>query len=300
MQKNIYISHTPSGREALFVDGLGEYSLADTLECGQCFRFDRVEGEYETEYIGMAGRHFVRVAQRKRGELIFIGAVEADYHDYLCEYFALDIDWAEVNREISEADGGEFMKKASALGAGIAILRQDIWETLFSFIISQNNNIPRIKKNIKTVCALYGERVGDGCGECTECGACYTFPTASQIMENPVPLSGARLGFRYKYLLDAAKRVSEGSLDLFSVVHPADFSEAQRALCEICGVGEKVSSCVLLFGGRHLDAFPVDVWMRRAIDEYFGGELDSKKFGKYAGVAQQYIFHYIRNISREG
>ena len=299
MKAKIYTSKTPSGKDALFVGGLGEYSLADTLECGQCFRFDRVDGEYDVQYFGMAGAFPVCVAQEKKGELIFIGATEKDYDSYLCRYFALDVDWAQINEYIKNASDSSFMIKASELGAGIAILRQDIWEALFSFIVSQNNNIPRIKKNIKAVCALYGEKKGNTCVNCTDCGACYTFPSPEDILANPTLLEGARLGFRYRYLLDACRRVATGEIKLEDVVHPADFDASRELLCRICGVGEKVCSCVLLFGGGHLDAFPVDVWMRRAIDEYFGGKLDTSKFGSYAGVAQQYIFHYIRNLAEK-
>ena len=296
MGKKLYTSHTPSGKMALFVDGLGRYSLKDTLECGQCFRFDRVEGEYADEYCGMAGEHFVHVAQQKAGELIFIGADERAYHDYLENYFALDVDWAELNAKIKASDDREIMQTAAEMGAGIAILRQDIWECLFSFIISQNNNIPRIKKNIKTVCALYGKRVD--CDDSYACddGSSHTFPSPDRVLSSPALLSSARLGFRERYLLDAASRVSRGEIELSSLCHPAGFSEAQKQLCSICGVGEKVSSCVLLFGGGHLGAFPIDVWMKRAIDEYFDGELDASRFGEYAGLAQQYIFHYARNI----
>ena len=297
MQKKIYTSTTESGKKALFVSGLGEYSLSDTLECGQCFRFDRIDGEYEHQYFGMVGSHPVCVAQRARGELLFIGADERDYDEYLCHYFALDVDWAEINKKIEASLDSAFMREATRFGAGIAILRQDVWEALFSFIISQNNNIPRIKKNIRTVCALYGEKRGSDCASCDECGGCYTFPSAQDILKNPSLLKEAKLGFRERYLIDAATRVSNGDVDLESVRHPADFTVAHDTLCRICGVGDKVCSCVLLFGAGHLDAFPIDVWMKRAIDDYFDGSLDASKFGSYAGVAQQYIFHYIRNIT---
>ena len=137
------------------------------------------------------------------------------------------------------------------------------------------------------------------CEKCTDCGGCYTFPTPERLLANPDLLDLARLGFRKRYILDAAKKVESGEVELSSLLHPASFDEAQKSLSRICGVGAKVSSCVLLFGGGHLGAFPIDVWMRRAIDEYFDGELDPRAFGEYAGVAQQYIFHYARNIDEK-
>ena len=297
MRKNIYVSHTPSGKQALFVTELGNYSLSDTLECGQCFRFDRVEGEYKTEYFVMANNRPVHVAQEKRGELIFYGASERDYDEYLCYYFSLDVDWTQINEKIKNSHESEIMKKAATLSSGIAILRQNIWETLVSFIISQNNNIPRIKKNIKSVCALYGEKT-KACNGCEDCGGCCTFPTPEALLSNPDLLDSAKLGFRKRYILDAAQKVASGEVDLCEISYPCDFEKAQKILFRICGVGAKVSSCILLFGGGHLGAFPVDVWMKRAIDEYFGGDLDPAVFGEYAGVAQQYIFHYARNIEK--
>ena len=115
-------------------------------------------------------------------------------------------------------------------------------------------------------------------------------------MKDPDKLLSAKVGFRYRYLIDAAERVASGKLDLERLRHPCDFESAKKELLSVCGVGEKVASCILLFAGNHLNSFPVDVWMKRAIDEYFDGVLDYEKFGEYAGVAQQYIFHYIRNI----
>ena len=299
MEKNIYLIRTPSGKDALLVKGLGNYSLSDTLECGQCFRFDRIDGEYETEYFLMANNHPLHVAQEKKGELIFYGAREEDYDEYLCRYFSLDLDWEKINEKIKNSHKSEVMQKAATLSSGIAILRQDVWETLISFIISQNNNIPRIKKNIKSICAIYGEKTnGKFCEDCENCGRCYTFPTPEALLSNPDLLDGAKLGFRKRYILDAAEKVVSGEVDLCEIAYPCDFETAQKILFRICGVGAKVSSCILLFGGGHLGAFPIDVWMKRAIDEYFGGELDHTVFGEYAGVAQQYIFHYARNIEK--
>lgn len=285
-------------KTALRVENLGDYCLKDTLECGQCFRFDEVlNSDFLSEYTGVVGSRFLRIAQRKKGELLFFDTTEKEYKDFYRHYFALDLDWREIkNSVVAALPENEVIKAASEAGKGIAILRQDMWEALFSFIVSQNNNIPRIKKIIKTVCSLYGEKKKSLCEHCDCCGACYSFPTAEDIVKEPEKLLLAKVGFRYRYLLDAAERVASGKLDLEKLKYPCDFESAKRELLSVCGVGEKVASCILLFAGNHLNSFPVDVWMRRAIDEYFDGDLEHEKLGEYAGVAQQYIFHYIRNI----
>ena len=197
----------------------------------------------------------------------------------------------------------------------MVILRQEPWETLFSFIVSQNNNIPRIRKIIRSVCAEYGENLAvreglDACPvgkcdgkpseeKCRGCGICFGFPTAEEILEKPEGLLPSHPGFRYKYLIDAAERVSRGDISLSDVKSKASYDYTVTELKRILGVGDKVASCVALFGFGNLEAFPIDVWMKRAIDEYFDGKLDPKTLGRYAGVAQQYIFHYIRNLEGE-
>ncbi len=301
MEQIFCYGNTEKGKNAFFLSGLGDYSLSDTLECGQCFRFDRVASpEYECEYAGVVGDRFLHIAQRKPGELIFFDTDIEEYNSVWKKYFSLDVDWKGVKESVlSSLPDNEVLKAAADVGRGIAILRQDMWETLFSFIISQNNNIPRIKKIIRQICFLYGKKCASLCDECAECGNCYSFPSPEDILSSPEKLNEAKVGFRYRYLIDAAKKVASGEIDLESLKYPADFNYAKNELCKICGVGDKVSSCILLFAGNHLNAFPVDVWVKRAIDEYFDGNLDYKRLGDYAGVAQQYIFHYIRNNQKK-
>ena len=182
---------------------------------------------------------------------------------------------------------------------------------MLSFIISQNNNIPRIRKIIRAISLSYGENLAKKSGvcpktgkpisdeECATCGACYSFPTAKAILDAPELLLPSHPGFRYKYMLDAADKVTSGAVDLIDIDEKRSYQYTVEHLKQIVGVGDKVASCVALFGFANLDAFPIDVWMKRAIDEYFEGKLDPATLGNYAGVAQQYIFHYIRNLSNE-
>ena len=301
------------GVSRLVVSGLGALSLSDTLECGQAFRYEQVQrSEGYIEYIIPVKGTLLRVAQERVGELIFIGIDEDTFEQVARPFFSMDTDFEAIRADIMSRTDSEWLKQAAEEARGVVILSQEPWETLFSFIISQNNNIPRIRKIIRTISGEYGENLAVRCGHsscplgltdecpsdgaCRGCGICYSFPTATAVLERPEGLLPSHPGFRYKYLLDAAARVAEGVCDLEAIRKAASYEVSLTELKKILGVGDKVASCVALFGMGNLEAFPIDVWMKRAIDTYFDGELDHRALGKYAGVAQQYIFHYIRNL----
>ena len=321
------------GREAILVSGLGDYSLKDTLECGQCFRFMRLSpaesGEENAigkaypgyvEYMTVIGEVVVFVGQRSSDELIFFGIDERELSEICVPYFALDRDYNEIKNDVLSNTDSDFLKNAAEFASGIRILKQEPWETLLSFIISQNNNIPRIKKIIRAISLEYGVNLAEkrglsvcpltcmGCSKdggklntdaCLSCGACYKFPSASEVYEKPELLLPSHPGFRYKYMTDAAQKVALGEIDLEKIAEVNAYDFTISELMKVKGVGEKVASCTSLFAFSNLEAFPIDVWMKRAIDEYFDGNLDYKALGKYAGVAQQYIFHYIRKLKME-
>ena len=302
------------GRKCIIVNGLGEYDLHDTMECGQCFRFERVpNSECPVEYMIPVKDVIINVGQKQRGELLFFNTSDDVFERVAREFFALDTNLSEVKADILSRTDSEWLKSAAECAGGIAILKQDPWETLISFIISQNNNIPRIRKIVREICAEYGVNIylqshsaekcpismidGTPCEEkCKKCGRCYTFPTAKQILDNPDGLLPSKPGFRYGYIINAAESVVNGSVDLDMIAAARSYTHTIECLKQIKGVGDKVASCVALFGFANLEAFPIDVWMKRAIDVYFDGKLDPTTLGRYAGVAQQYIFHYIRNI----
>ena len=298
------------------VFGLGEYDLRDTLECGQCFRHELIcEGAGFVEYMTVTGDLIIKVRQEKRGELLFKDISEEDFLSVAVPYFSLETDYTAIRDDIISRTDSPWLKRAAEAAAGIAILRQDAWETVFSFIISQNNNIPRIKKIIKRISAEYGVNIclqkgikkcplgrtsATPCDEiCRNCGACYTFPTARDVNKRPEGLLTSNPGFRYKYLCDAARKVDTGEVSLEMIAAARSYEHTKNSLMQIKGIGEKVASCAALFGFGNLEAFPVDVWMKRAIDTYFDGHLDPTTLGRYAGVAQQYIFHYIRNLEKQ-
>ncbi len=299
--------------EAIAVTLPYEYNLRDTMECGQCFRYERIERtDGAVEYISVVGKEILRVIQRDKNELIFPGMSDDVFENTARPYLALDTDLDIIKNDVIGHTSSEWLKSAAEFAGGIAILKQDPWEALISFIISQNNNIPRIRKIVREICAEYGECLSvkydyNSCplslingkpstDACRKCGRCFTFPSAEEIMQAPEKLLPSKPGFRYGYILDAAEKVATKKVNLYMIAAARSYTHTMECLKEIKGVGDKVASCVALFGFANLEAFPIDVWMKRAIDTYFGGELDPATLGRYAGVAQQYIFHYIRNI----
>jgi N-glycosylase/DNA lyase len=204
-------------------------------------------------------------------------------------------DYGEINRRLSAND--KAMADAIACGKGIRILSQDAWEALISFIISQNNHIKRIQGCIERLCENFGDRIGEANGV-----GLFDFPGAEKLASlSEADLAPCGLGYRDRYLCMTARQVMDGGgtawLESLRGKPPA---EAKTALLTLCGVGEKVASCALLFGLGHMGGFPVDVWIKRAVRELYGVDIKdaadyaAARFGPYAGIAQQYLFFYMR------
>ena len=262
------------------ITGVRDFDLVRIFECGQCFRWDFSEnGSYTGVALGRAAR-----LRQDRGS-VFITGTAGDFENIWFDYFDLGRDYEEIRRKISIDD---FMKKAVSFGAGIRILRQDRWEALCSFIISQCNNIPRIKKIVAALCHEFGDKIEfDG-------NRYYSFPSAERLAALEADdLAPLRCGYRAEYIIGAARAVASGGLDLDALARGA-VPQARQALTKLRGVGDKVADCALLFGLNMLDAFPRDVWIRRAISQYYGPEFDPAVFSPYGGIAQQYMFYYIR------
>ena len=257
------------------VRGLAHFSLAETLDCGQAFRFSLREGCWQ----GIAQGMQARLLQREDG-LILAGCSREAFERQWRRYFDLDRDYEAIRQDFLKDPA---LAVCARYAPGIRILRQEAWETLISFIISQNNHVPRIKGIIDRLCALFGEPVDGG----------YAFPTAQRLAElDEQALAPLRAGWRSSYILDAARRVADGRLPLDQVAD-LPLVQAREALMTVRGVGPKVAECVLLYGMGRFEAFPLDVWMKRAMSLLFPGRTPAD-FGPYAGIAQQYIFHYSR------
>lgn len=257
-----------------------ELDISKTFECGQCFRWNLgADGIYR----GVVAGHYAEVSTYDGSVYITSDAPD----ELWSEYFDLSTDYAAV----SKAFTGEYLEKCTEYGSGIRILRQDGWEALCSFIISQCNNISRIKGIVERLCENFGDKLPNG--------EYYTFPSAHVIsLLTPDDLSCIRAGYRAEYIIAAAQAVENGEIDL-AALRACDYRQAIKTLRTIRGVGEKVANCVVLFGLWHMEAFPIDVWMRRALKENFPPDFKPESLGEYAGLAQQYIFFYARSMGRE-
>lgn len=248
-----------------------------TFDCGQCFRWNRQE---DGSWHGVAYGYALTV-RRDGGKLIIEGTDEKAFDGIFRRYFDLDRDYDEIRSRLC-ADS--VLAAAIEFAPGIRVLRQEPWETLCSFIISQNNNIPRIKGIVSRLCENFGDKIADGE---------YAFPPAERLAglseEDLAPL---RSGFRAKYILDAARRVADGEID-FDALSSLPLERARKMLMTIKGVGPKVADCALLFGCGRLDAFPVDVWIKRVLARFYPDGFP-KEFMDYGGIAQQFLFHYAR------
>ena len=253
------------------------FSLPQTLDCGQAFRFEPLN---DTKWCGIACDRYLEIEKLPDGAVVLYNVSQKEFEDIWCDYFDLNRNYSKIIEEISK---NEVLRTASEYGKGIRVLNQPPWETLCSFIISQNNNIKRIKGIIGRLCETYGEKIEGG----------YTFPTAQTLAKLEVEdLAPLRSGFRAKYIIDAARRVASGEVDLFALQN-MPYEEAKNELLKIKGVGPKVADCALLFSHRHIEALPKDVWIKRALQVLFGGELPEVAV-PYAGIVQQYIFFYAR------
>lgn len=257
---------------------LENFSLRDTLDCGQCFRF--AEGA-NGEFTGIAANMPLTVRQ-DGNTIAFVNTSIHTFERVWRPYFDFDTDYEAIKKSFWK---DPVIRKACGYAGGMRILRQDPWEALCSFIISQNNNIPRIKGIVERLCAQFGEKVDK---------EVYGFPSAKILAgKSEEDLRDLRAGFRAKYILDAARKVTSKEVDLKKVCN-LSLEEAREELMKIKGVGIKVAECALLFGFHRLDAFPVDVWIRKALHFFY--KQGFPEFAKpYGGVAQQYIFHYIRH-----
>jgi len=283
------MNYAQKGNAVILTD-YNSFSIEETLECGQCFRFIKIA---EREYIIIAHSKVLSILD-KGNEVHFFPCDIDEFESIWINYFDLKRNYREIKEILCERD--EVLQKASAYANGIRILNQQSYECLISFIISQNNRIPMIKQVIKNICEFYGEGIGDF----------NAFPEPEKLVNlSEAELRECKAGFRAKYILDATRKVCDRNGGFLKEVDEADTETARKILMNIKGVGPKVADCVLLFSfGRH-EVFPTDVWIKRVVEQlYFSGEqlsikeiqqFSSEKFGEYAGYAQQYLFHYARS-----
>ncbi len=272
--------------KTIIIEGVKDIDLTHIFECGQCFRWVPAEGG---EYAGAAGDKAARVSLE--GDELTVEATGGD-EAFWRGYFDLGTDYGRIRAAL--ADGEPRIEAACRYGYGIRILKQDPFETIISFIISQNNNIPRIRKNIESLCRTYGHPI-EGSEEVSSDGEkVYSFPSPEALAEAGVSdLAALRLGYRSEYIKASAKQyLAEGC--------PA----CREELLSFHGIGPKVANCIMLFGLRDTAAFPVDTWVKQIMNDMYGFEMSdvkgmqafaAEKFGPLAGYAQQYLFYYYRD-----
>ncbi len=261
--------------------GCEDFDAEKIFTCGQCFRWKQRE---DGDWVGVALGRPLRV--RQQGDEVTFFASREEFDNIWYDYFDLGRDYAALRRAVAIDD---YMNDACQYGKGIRILNQDRWEALCSFIFSQCNNIPRISGIVEKLCAIAGERLE------YEGAEYYSFPSAARVAGMSLDeLAPLRSGYRAPYVLAAAREIAEGRLDL-EALGAADPAAAMKALTALNGVGVKVASCAMLFSLRIPEAFPVDTWMKQAIKAHYPDGLDPKVFGRNAGIAQQYMFYYIRS-----
>lgn len=273
------------------------FELKDIFECGQCFRWNEQD---DGSYTGVIKNAIINV-KKENENIVVTGKCDVDIKELIEYYFDLNTDYEEIKQKLSNIDG--YLKTSIEYGKGIRILNQDLWETIISFIISANNNIPRIKGIIERLSQKYGNVIKWN-GQ-----KYYTFPTPEQLKDVTVEeYRKLGLGFRDIRLYETTKMILDKEVDLEKLRNNPNTQEVRDELLKLSGVGPKVADCILLFSDlKRLDVFPIDVWVRRVMNDLYIKEADEakvsktkieklaeEKFGDLKGLAQQYLFYWRR------
>jgi len=283
----------------LVIEGIRDFSAEQIFESGQCFRFSR---EPDGSYTGIVRGCFANISYNTEEDRLIIWS---DYmpmsaslqQKFWRDYLDLDRDYKEIKQVLSDKD--PIMGKAVVAAGGLRVLNQEPWETLISFIVSQNSNIPKIKGSIEAICAMYGKRLGR-----IENRDMYAFPAIGALAGAHVEdLESCRIGYRAGYVAEAARQVDVDGGAFLATAAAVSEQKAEEYLLSLSGVGPKVAHCVMLFSLKKTDIFPVDVWIARAMNRLYGIPEDDhdamrayakERFAPYGGIAQMYLFEYIR------
>ena len=268
-----------------FIEANKYFDPVKTFDCGQCFRFKRIENKI----IGVAFNNVITIEEAKKG--YYIHGNNKINIEILSDFLDCQNKYDKIEKFL---ENDNIIAPALDFGRGIRILKQEFFETLISFIISQQNNIPRITKTVEKFAELFGEKIEFN-GE-----VFYTFPTAKQVEHITIfDLEPLKCGYRAKYIIDAINKVNSGEIS-FTELKNTDYQTAKNKLLTINGVGAKVADCICLFSLGFFSAFPTDTWIKKAMDKLYSipekeiSEKSKKLFGDYSGIAQQYLFYYLR------
>ena len=281
------------------IDDMKSFELKDIFECGQCFRWNKLEDD---SYTGIVRENVINV-KKQNGKIIFSGNCSEKIKELVDDYFDLKRDYEKIKEELSKIDVN--MKESVNYGKGIRILNQDLWETIISFIISANNNIPRIKGIIERLSEKYGKEI------IWNEKKYYTFPTPEQLKNVTVEeYRNLGLGFRDIRIYQTTQMILDNKVNLKELEENSNTLEVREKLLSSSGVGPKVADCILLFSTlKRFEVFPIDVWVRRVMNDLYIKKQDEtkvskkeiekiakEKFGKIAGLAQQYLFYWRREL----
>ena len=267
---------------------LENFSIYQICDSGQCFRMtpvlegtDPSSGENRMQVI--AGERYLEIFQNGK-ECIF-DCTEEEFEGFWKAYFDLDTDYAKYIAQINLND--TYLVNAATFGSGMRILRQDLWEMIVSFLISQQNNIPRIRRCIENICRKYGEKKENANGE-----TYFAFPKPEALAElDEDALKECNLGYRSKYVVRSARSIVNGETNL-DAIREMPYKKAQEELLKLFGVGVKVADCICLFALHHLQAFPVDTHIHQAMEAHYKRGFPKRRYKGIEGVLQQYIFYY--------
>lgn len=292
------------------MENLKDFKLSHILENGQCFRWDRIEEQDDSAFIGVVSNNVFKISEKEKEILgndnlevikltdIYVETTmeETAAKKFLEEYFNLSENYEDIKKKYSE--NYESLKKATEFAYGLRVLKQDEFETIISFIISANNNIKRIKKIINNISMKCGKKIE------FEGKEYFGFPSIEELIklkEEDFKSLGA--GFRAKYLESTVNKIYSDNLEKYiEKLNNLSNKELEKELLNLKGVGPKVANCIMLFGFNRIDSFPIDVWVKRVMqEEFFGGEeVSNKKIEEFAntlyekGLAQQYLFYWRR------
>jgi len=265
----------------MIVKEIPYFNLEQIADSGQCFRWKKL---HDNKYRIIAYGRCLEASQE--GNKVYFDCSDDEFESIWHRYFDMDTDYAAVIEGIDKDDF--FLKNAAEYSSGIRILNQELWEMIISYIISQNNNIPRIKNSIERLCSCFGRLIIDNE---------YSFPQELELKGVDITgLSDMGLGYRDRYLADFFKNEFA---DIVSELEDKDYEFSMKYLMGFNGIGKKVANCICLFALHKIEACPVDTWIQKIIDEEYGGVMPSWMKGRYAGIYQQYAFYYKRAVSKK-
>ena len=281
--------------QTYIIENIKSFEPVHIFECGQCFRWNK---EIDGSYIGVFKNNVIKV-EKKENNVIFKGICEKDIKEICIDYFSLNENYEKIKQELSKIDDN--LKTSIKFGDGIRILHQDLWETIISFIISANNNIPRIKKIIERISEKYGKKI------VFENKEYYTFPTPEELSKASVEdLRNIGLGFRDVRVYETTRKIYNGEVNLENLEKEKNIEKIEETLLSLPGIGPKVADCIMLFSLKKYQVFPIDVWVRRVISELYFDNKEQKPqkikefarnyYGNKAGLAQQYLFYWRREL----